>query len=484
MLNILLIDDEYLVLKGVEAMLTHQSSFPVSVTPYIDSVEALAALPTLRPDVVVLDINMPELDGLSFIDQALSGGFDGSFIIISGYEDVNYLKRAFELHVADYLIKPINKQKLIDTLCRLNGQKAKAQQAMLTKLRLMLTLNDDPSRVHFAETDWERLFTAPCGALICLRRAPDADGLRAIEDGLAAYFQPVYYLHYKLGDAFLCGLPKALREEELAQVAQASGVTEDMLPGFSRTVRREDAIRAAVHGEGPRLLLEAVCDSVRRELGLAPAISDPALPFDVAVAVIRDAGHDEIVHAYQRLFIGCQDMSAAYARAFVEGVSALLIRHGYQTRPQQLARLFQMLWNDVSADPTPCVRMAELPQHYLRSLELAGSSPRYSEKVGEAVLFIHNHFAEDISLNDVADAVGLSPSYLSASFSREVGASFVAYLKKMRLEEACRQLETCPHLSVETIAGNVGYQTVGQFYKVFKSMYHISPKSWRERRKK
>ncbi|MBQ6529157.1 MAG: AraC family transcriptional regulator, partial [Clostridia bacterium] len=54
-----------------------------------------------------------------------------------------------------------------------------------------------------------------------------------------------------------------------------------------------------------------------------------------------------------------------------------------------------------------------------------------------------------------------------------------AYLKRIRLEEACRLLREKPHMSVETIAANVGYQTIGQFYKVFRSQFHESPNNWR-----
>ena len=76
--------------------------------------------------------------------------------------------------------------------------------------------------------------------------------------------------------------------------------------------------------------------------------------------------------------------------------------------------------------------------------------------------------------------MGLSPSYFSSAFRREVGVSFVNFLKNLRMEKACSLLLSCPHLSVETIAARVGYQTIGQFYKVFKSEYHVSPKVWKE----
>ena len=134
MLKIMLIDDEYLVLKGVESMLNHQQLFSARVSPFLDPVEAMEQLGSIRPDAVVLDINMPELNGLSFIEKALAQGFRGSFIIISGYEDTAFLKRAFELHVADYILKPIDKQRLLSSLMNIDEERRKTDHTLLLNL--------------------------------------------------------------------------------------------------------------------------------------------------------------------------------------------------------------------------------------------------------------------------------------------------------------------------------------------------------------
>ena len=482
MLNILLIDDEYLILKGIESMLNHQQRIPVRVTPCLDSVEALEALPALNPDVVVLDINMPELDGLTFIDRALTAGFSGKFIIVSGYEDSAYLKRAFELHVADYIIKPINKQKLIDTLEKLHAQKLQTEQMMLTRLRFALTMADDSSGSEFSASDWQRLFPAPHCALLCLRCAPEGGRLSAVREQLESYFHPLYFFHYNFAEAFLGGMPHALKSEELAAIARACSVEPEMLPGCSEAAHSSDVFSALLNGQTPGLLLEAIGDSILRELARDGVKADRARPaFDVTRKIIQNAAHDRISGAYQAIFDDCVSPSAAFGRAFVEGATALIVRHAYQTYPRQLAQLYAMLRSDVSEDASPADSMMALSRRWLRLMDQSDDSGSpFSDKVGAAVAYIHTHFSEDVSLNDVADAVKLSPSYLSASFSREVGVSFVAYLKKTRMDEACRILEKHPRLSVKAVASRVGYQTVGQFYKVFKSVHRESPQSWRE----
>lgn len=480
MLKILLLDDEYIILKGVESMLLHQQVCPVKVMPYIDSVEALDALPTIQPDVVVLDINMPELNGLEFIERALALGFIGSFIIISGYEDSNYLKRAFELHVADYIIKPINKEKLIASLCHIHEQQTKTTQSMIATLRFMLKLSGKRDTSSYDLADWARLFPVGHYVLLCMRSL-EPESVDDTCHALNVYFHPIYHLQYNIADVFLCAMPHALSSSEIFHILSECGVSEINLPGISRVINRRKLLDAISNGDDLLFLPEALSDSILRELGMRDIIAEGEICFDIARMIINNVKVDDIITAYHALFAQMGYSKRTYLLGFLEGITALSIRHGYKIKPGQLQLLHRMIWESSSNVAVLCANLADLPQQYLHTSKYCEKQePRYSEKILCALIYIRSHFSEDIALNDVATAVGLSPSYFSSMFSREVGTSFVNHLKFIRLEEACRLLRSTSQLSVESIAASVGYQTVGQFYKVFKSVYNESPKSWKE----
>jgi len=482
MLNILLIDDEYLVLKGVESMLKNQQLFPVRVTACLDSVDAMEQLSSLRPDAVVLDINMPELNGLDFIEKALSSGYNGSFIIISGFEEVAYLKRAFELHVADYIKKPIDKLKLLDSLRRIYEARLKIDQSLLMHLHQRLRLTGAEGGAQFGRHDWEHLLPHEYLCLISVRRAYDAEEAQQITQRLGQYFQPVHYLHFHVSDVFLCSIAQPLRRADLAAIAQACGICSEDVIGFSQVHKQLDVIGALVQGGDCFLLLEATADAMIYELRLEDLIPRlPLLSFDHMARLMRSASDPEVSEAFRRR-LSQDPVQKAYALCYVETVAAFLVRHGYQPAPGHLHKLYHLLLEESGDTFSLWKRLKDIPQQYFHLSPAAkAEEQRYSEKVEMAIHFIYGHYPDDISLNDVAEFVSLSPSYFSSAFRREVGVSFVNFLKRIRMEKACSLLLHSPHLSVETVAARVGYQTIGQFYKVFKSEYHVSPKAWKEK---
>lgn len=482
MLNILLIDDEYLVLKGVESMLKNQQLFPVHVTACLDPVDAMEQLPSIHPDAVVLDINMPELNGLDFIEKALSQGYHGSFIIISGYEEIEYLKRAFELHVADYITKPIDKQKLLSSLQRIYDTRLKVDQSMLMHLHHRLRLTGAAGSSQFTLHDWEHLFPHEYLCLISVRRTYSAQEAQQIADKLGQYFHPVYFLHFHVSDVFLCSLPQPLQRPELEAVAHACGVSEEDVVGFSLVHRQRDLTSVLMKGEDCCLLPEATADAIIHELHLEDLITRTSLlSLDHIISMMRTENNPQVSDAFRRR-LSQTPVPIAYALCYVESMTAFLVRHGYQPAPGHLAQLYHLLLEESSDAFTLWKYLKDVPQQYFR----LAPTPRpedqlYSEKIEMAIQYIYSHYPEDISLQNVAQSVGLSASYFSSAFRREVGVSFVNFLKNLRMEKACGLLLSCPHLSVETIAARVGYQTIGQFYKVFKSEYHVSPRAWKER---
>jgi AraC-like DNA-binding protein len=103
------------------------------------------------------------------------------------------------------------------------------------------------------------------------------------------------------------------------------------------------------------------------------------------------------------------------------------------------------------------------------------------DAIQQAVEYIHHNFhRSDISLQEIAENVNLSPSHLSAQFKSKMGVSYVRYLTVIRLQEAEKLLLTTGK-SVTEVAAQIGYPNVTNFYRHFRKQFDTTPGAYRER---
>ncbi|MDY3918741.1 MAG: response regulator [Candidatus Limivivens sp.] len=118
MLNLVVIDDEKIVVEWVKTVIERSGTEYQVVGSAGNGIRGLAVVRQKKPDIVITDIRIPGLDGLSLIEQTAAELPQTAFIVISGYQDFEYAKRALELQVLDYIDKPLNQEKLFGALKR------------------------------------------------------------------------------------------------------------------------------------------------------------------------------------------------------------------------------------------------------------------------------------------------------------------------------------------------------------------------------
>ena len=118
MKRIAIIDDESVVVEAIRAMVRRAGLDYEIVGTASDGVEGLRIVRKLRPDVVITDIRMPGVDGLSLIERTTEELPLCAFIVISGYREFEYAHRALKLGVLDFIEKPIEYQNVVTALMR------------------------------------------------------------------------------------------------------------------------------------------------------------------------------------------------------------------------------------------------------------------------------------------------------------------------------------------------------------------------------
>lgn len=107
-LRVLLVDDEIMIREGFKRLFDWEAHDCEVVGEAADGMEALAQIDDLCPDIVIMDINIPIMNGLKVISLSRIKHPQIAFIIVSGYDDFSYCREALRLQITDYILKPVN----------------------------------------------------------------------------------------------------------------------------------------------------------------------------------------------------------------------------------------------------------------------------------------------------------------------------------------------------------------------------------------
>lgn len=107
-LRVLLVDDEIMIREGFRRLFDWEAHDCEVVGEAADGMEALAQIDALEPDIAIMDINIPIMNGLKVIQLSRIKHPDTAFVIVSGYDDFSYCREALRLQITDYILKPVN----------------------------------------------------------------------------------------------------------------------------------------------------------------------------------------------------------------------------------------------------------------------------------------------------------------------------------------------------------------------------------------
>ena len=135
MIKTIIVEDEEILRKGLLCTVDWLSMDAVVVAACADGQEGLEAIKLHQPDVVIIDIKMPVMDGLTMIETAQQEGFEFLPVVLTSYSDFDYARRSISLKVFDYLLKPVSDDKLVELMqkaaVRIDEQKRSRQAAEL-----------------------------------------------------------------------------------------------------------------------------------------------------------------------------------------------------------------------------------------------------------------------------------------------------------------------------------------------------------------
>lgn len=118
MLKLMVVEDEKTIREGIISTIdwdVHNIKISAEAS---NGEEALNLMESIKPDIILTDIQMPKMSGLTFIELAKENGFSFEAIILTGYEDFNYAKHSILLNVFDYILKPAQPTEILNAVLK------------------------------------------------------------------------------------------------------------------------------------------------------------------------------------------------------------------------------------------------------------------------------------------------------------------------------------------------------------------------------
>lgn len=539
MIKVFLVEDEAIVRRSIKNNIPWEKEGFEFAGEASDGELAYPMILKAKPDIVITDIKMPFMDGLELASLIKKELPDIKIIILSGYDEFEYAKKAISIGVTDYQLKPISSEKLLDTVNRVADmiqteqeqkkllaeyQKENQEKLELEKARLFYSLAENTlSTADILQ--WSRQlgmdFTASCYTVILLKIISPDEGNTyqahrvEVENQAEAFLNSIEtaYAFKRWGDGWSL-LVRSETEDALdVLLKKIKAFFSGLIPendslhyfgGVGSTVRRLRDVRQSFL-EASRVFAARFFTS-QNQILTSREIHRRSL-HDGEEENLKKINTANIDRKLLENFLKVGDIDEAsgfmdtyFEQVGLDSYNSLMFRQylmvdmyfcvakfleGLGISSQKLTEKFgdvEEIKSRVSSRESVCQYLKDLFTEALR-LRDSISMDKYSALLGEATRYVEQNFSNnELSLNSVASQVGISPSYFSTIFRQETGQTFIEYLTGLRMEKA-RELLRCTSRRTSDIAYEVGYKDSHYFSYIFKKTQGLTPKDYRSGRK-
>lgn len=385
-MNVFIVDDEFLQRELVKNTIDWQSLEMELAGEAEDGEDAWEQILQKKPDIVVMDINIPYLNGIEVSERIKDVLPETQILILTAYGEFEYAKQALSFGASSFVLKPVDPKEL-------NRELQKCREKLLLVRRQTNSLQKLQAEIR--QKQKEQCLLEYISGITAPR---DDAGIRQTLGILPDAEYTLLLLKFQ-GESTKLSRPDVI--ESLIQNSDTNYVCLQL--------NQIDKILLLFANCEEESFLRSLCDQIQ----------------------VTVTGQDSICIGISSFYPHLSDLPKAYREAYNACRAQILKDHR-----------------------TPSAR----------------------KKIEAAKEFINQNYADfDLSLNLVAEAVGMNASYLSNIFKKEQGCSLSKYITTIRLEAAQKLILQYPQKPLLEIAEAVGYSDAYYFSKSFKNVYGVTP---------
>lgn len=514
MFNVLIVDDEPTIREGLKTIIDWEHYGFRIVDTAANGREAIAKFNSLHPDLTIIDIRMPGMTGLEAIEQIRTEDAKAHFLILSGYADFDYAKKAIDYSVDGYLLKPVDEDELIEDIQRISALLTRESELKLRSagddlifrehvIESYLFHNED-SGIHLNNLIQLGLSWQAYQVLIIEAHGqPDGDSLylNGLKRALFEHFDA-----QDRGIVFSAGSGIGiLLKEVVTQSPQADRLYHEIAEVSSdwnwhvyaavgKAVRDISSINDSykeaaelLHHrflfEGERVIMQEDLD----QLMISFPMNEGLTPDDEAdwssklyyALDIRSKEAVERVLEEMEEHIVSYDRSEQTIKSSYAQIISMAVNKFSSGNPDLYPILqdYSVFISDVYRQPTFNMLKRLTREHFVGLIDRLGGSSK-DAVLKQMIDFIQRNFSENLRLELLAEVFNYNSAYLGKLFKNHTGEYFNVFLDKIRIEKAKELLQQ--GLKVHQVANRVGYANVDYFHSKFKKYVGVSPSSFRD----
>lgn len=510
MLKILVVDDKKLIRKGIKSFVENSDLEVGQVFECSNGKAALKLLETERMDLVITDIRMPEMDGISLMQYSNEIGHKPKFIVVSGYDDFKYAKECMNYGAKAYILKPLDRIELIETIKRVTTEIVRekeqiqreeknnsiAERLQEVEFRLIL-LSDTYSEEVMKNIESEGYNFNDRGFYISLlskrinENAEPYFGFLDLKLKIQNFFKliPTQFVLMEMGKElliltdnpfYITTLLASLNKEINTYYAAISDICIQCGRIREGYLQAQEALKyiyiytdidvilySEIKGlkDGYKIPMESI-NKIGQIIGTDRIVLIDDLISEVfdrkTVTEFRIEYLEGLVTAFYEVLTGISCVQPNKWISEIEKYEVLHSIYNFCSMKEYLKALKESI-NSLNS--------------YILSIK---STYREKNEIENAIEYINTNFEKNISLATVSNYVSLNYSYFSHVFKEQTGLSFVQYLRKIRVHKSMELLKDTS-LKVFEIAEKIGFDNYKHFSRTFREYVGISPMEYREK---
>jgi len=498
--RVLIVDDEDLIRQGIKHYIDWENEGFEIAGEASNGKEALELIGTIDPHIILTDMVMPLMDGEELTRIVKKEFPSTEIIILSSFSEYDYVRSTFQNGVVDYMLKPkLDAQSLLDVLnvarrripaFEKHRKKDSAEQSVPKMLERLLSGYE----IQVNKEKINQVLPYSFFYLLGIRVKEGASWKSNIEELLGSGMQDYHYYLCQQTDSYLLFLinidQNNMLEIQLKEAAMnhaasyffflSKGYTDFLQTG---KVYKNNIWRLAdypFYFPDEYYITEEKwmnCQPEKEYFNLDWFIEEwKQKKFEAALSYLKR--HGEKIAC-------CYTMEVAEYKAFFSNIifnlTILLNNMEYEMEELENAKYHYFNAIDTANTAKDTIHQLNLFLEEVKKCILMKAEESFVPfNMKRIIDYVTEHYAESLTLTDLANHFHFNPSYLSSYFSTHNNESFIEFLNRIRIEKATKLLKDGEN-SISEISSRVGYSDHSYFCKVFKKLKGLSPSQYRRK---